>query len=120
MKRALISVGLLITANIFMTTAWYWHLKHRGWALWTAILVSWLIALPEYCLQVPANRVGHISFGGPFSAPQLKIIQEAISLIVFMVFSQRVLKENLQWSDLVAIALVFAGVSVSVFSNHKA
>ncbi|MBI1826244.1 MAG: DMT family protein [Planctomycetes bacterium] len=120
MKKALTSIALLIASNSFMTTAWYWHLKHKGWTLAMAIMVSWLIALPEYLLQVPANRIGHINFGGPLTAPQLKVIQEGITLTVFAVFSHRVLGENLRWNDVLAFALIFAGVSVSLFTSHKA
>lgn len=119
MKRALFSAGLLLASNVFMTIAWYWHLKHKGWSLVTAILVSWLIALPEYCLQVPANRVGHSEFGGVFSAPQLKVMQEAITLVVFTGFTHMVLKERMAWNDWLAFGLVFAGVGVSVLGSKS-
>lgn len=119
MSRGLLSVLFLIASNVFMTTAWYWHLKYRGWTIWMAIAVSWLIALPEYCLQVPANRFGHFSFGGPFTAPQLKVIQEAITLVVFSLFSIMMLRERLRWNDLVAFGLVFAAVAVSVLFNRN-
>jgi uncharacterized protein (DUF486 family) len=79
MKAAL----LLVASNVFMTTAWYGHLKHRGAALWLVVLTSWGIAFFEYCLQVPANRIG----ARVFSAYQLKIMQEAITLIVFVAFA---------------------------------
>src|SRR5688572_29329968 len=98
MSRTVRLVVLLVASNIFMTFAWYWHLKHKHWPLWMAIALSWLIAMPEYCLQVPANRAGHIEFGGAFRAPQLKLMQEAITLAVFSVFSIMVLKEQLQWN----------------------
>lgn len=111
MTRGILSIVLLFLSNIFMTTAWYYHLK-TAWPLWLAIGISWLIALPEYVLQVPANRIGHISSGGPFGAPQLKIIQEAITLLVFAGFSTWVLKEKLRATDWVAFALIFAGVIV--------
>lgn len=104
---------LLLASNVFMTTAWYYHLKKTGWGMLVAIGISWLIALPEYCLQVPANRLGHAAFGGPFSAPQLKVLQEAITLIVFAGFSAFVLHERLRWSDITAFVLIFAGVGVS-------
>ena len=82
------TILLLIASNIFMTVAWYWHLKApAAYPLIGFIIISWLIALPEYCLAVPANRLGHISLGGAFTAPQLKMIQEAISLSVFIIFS---------------------------------
>lgn len=114
MRRALISIGMLLASNVFMTTAWYWHLRHSGWTLGMAIAISWLIALPEYCLQVPANRVGHANFGGPFSAAQLKVIQEALTLVVFSGFCLVVLKEKLRWNDIVAFGLIFAAVAVSM------
>ena len=113
--RALWTILLLVGSNVFMTTAWYYHLKKSGWGIVAAIGISWLVALPEYCLQVPANRLGHASFGGPFTAPQLKVIQEAITLVVFAGFSIFVLHERLRWSDITAFVLVFAGVAVSAF-----
>ncbi len=118
MNRALSAIGLLIASNVFMTTAWYGHLNRRAWPLWTAIILSWLIALPEYALQVPANRLGHANFGGPLTAPQLKVIQEAITLVIFGIFSTLVLRERLKWNDLVAFALVFVAVAVSVFGDR--
>ncbi|MFZ4573176.1 MAG: DMT family protein [Phycisphaerales bacterium] len=116
--RWLATTFLLVASNAFMTTAWYLHLKKQGWGLALAIGISWLIALPEYCLQVPANRLGHIDHGGPFTAPQLKILQEAITLVVFSIFAVLVLKERLRWNDLVAFGLVFAGVAVSVMGRR--
>lgn len=92
--RAVWTVLLLIGSNTFMTWAWYGHLKKASWSIPLAIGVSWLIALPEYMLQVPANRIGHVSQGGPFTASQLKIVQEAVTLGVFMVFAWLVLKER--------------------------
>ena len=115
MMRALSSVALLIASNVFMTTAWYLHLTKKGqWPILMAIGISWLIALPEYCLQVPANRLGHTTFGGPFSAPQLKILQEAITLVVFLVFTLTVLKEKPRTNDMVAFGLILLAVVVSV------
>lgn len=118
MARALTAIALLVLSNIFMTVAWYGHLKFKAWPLALAIGVSWLIALPEYCLQVPANRTGHVAFGGPFTAPQLKVIQEAITLVVFTVFTLVVLKEKPRLSDVIAFGLVFAGVAVSVLGGR--
>lgn len=119
MMRGFLSVVLLLGSNVFMTTAWYLHLsKQKAWTMLLAIGISWLIALPEYCLQVPANRLGHISGGGPFTAPQLKVIQEAITLVVFSVFAIVVLKEKLRTADMVAFGLVFAGVAVSVWGKR--
>jgi uncharacterized protein (DUF486 family) len=126
MLRVTGTVVLLVLSNIFMTAAWYGHLKWFGEGkrfvlpLLGVIGVSWLIALPEYCLQVPANRMGHISHGGPLTAPQLKIIQEAITLVVFSVFSVLVLKEKLRTQDAVAFALVFVAVLISVSGRNSA
>jgi len=101
------TVTLLILSNVFMTVAWYGHLRHKDVALWKAILVSWLIAFFEYCLQVPANRIGN---NQGFSPARLKIIQEAITLVVFAVFSAMYLKKPLQWNHVVAFALVMLAV----------
>jgi uncharacterized protein (DUF486 family) len=94
-------VFLLLISNVFMTVAWYGHLKYFGkdsahsmTPLWMIILFSWGIAFFEYCFQVPANRLGSQEFGGPFSLLQLKIIQEVITLIVFVIFSTIVFKNT--------------------------
>lgn len=87
-------VVLLTISNVFMTFAWYGHLKHKDWPLWSAILISWAIAFFEYCFQVPANRIGY----GVFNAAQLKTIQEVITLSVFGVFSWLYLNEPLTWN----------------------
>ena len=113
MQRAIFTVLLLVCSNTFMTFAWYYHVKQR-WTLLTAILVSWLIALPEYLFQVPANRLGHVDHGGPFTLPQLKIIQEAITLAVFTVFTFFIARESLRPRDGIAFALIFAGVVVAM------
>jgi uncharacterized protein len=97
---------LLIASNVFMTFAWYGHLKYKSTVLWKVILISWLIALPEYCFQVPANRIGHYQF----SAAQLKMAQEVITLVVFCAFSVFYLKEGLKWNYLVGFALILAAV----------
>jgi hypothetical protein len=120
LTRILGTVALLIGSNAFMTWAWYGHLKKPAWGVLTAILISWLIALPEYCLQVPANRLGHIDHKGPFTAPQLKILQEAITLLVFSVFCLAVLKEKLRWNDLAAFALILCAVAVSMLGRGPA
>ncbi len=88
------TITLLIFSNIFMTVAWYWHLKATNVPLWKVILISWGIALFEYCLTVPANRIGFLSGWNGF---QLKIIQEVITLVVFCVFAFLYLKEPMQW-----------------------
>jgi uncharacterized protein (DUF486 family) len=102
----MLTVLLLFASNTFMTFAWYGHLKHRSAPLWEAILVSWLIALGEYCLQVPANRIGY----GHFTAYQLKIIQEAITLVVFFVFAYYYLGESLRWNYAAAFGCIIAAV----------
>ncbi len=117
LSRAAAAIGLLIASNSFMTFAWYYHLKQRGWTLLMAIGISWLVALPEYCLQVPANRLGHADWGGPLGAPQLKVIQEAVTLIVFGAFSTLVLGERLRGTDLAAFGLVLAGVAVAMWGK---
>jgi uncharacterized protein (DUF486 family) len=100
------TVLLLAASNVFMTVAWYGHLRFRGVGLWKVILASWGIAFFEYCLQVPANRWGY----GSFSAYQLKLIQEVITLLVFMGFSALWLGETPRWNYLVAFVLVLAAV----------
>lgn len=97
------TILLLAMSNVFMTFAWYGHLKYgHDWPLWRAILISWLIALLEYCLAVPANRLGY----GEFTGFQLKIIQEVITLIVFIAFAIFFLKERMAWNYLVAFAFL--------------
>ncbi|MBP1745903.1 MAG: conserved rane protein of unknown function [Deltaproteobacteria bacterium] len=96
------TVALLTISNVFMTFAWNGHLKYKDSSLWKVILVSWSIALLEYCFQVPANRIGHYQF----FAAQLKIIQEVITLIVFAVFSMFYLREGLRWNYVVAFMLI--------------
>ncbi|MBS0197476.1 MAG: DMT family protein [Planctomycetes bacterium] len=119
--RAFWTILLLIASNVFMTFAWYYHLKLKSWPIWLAILASWGIAFFEYCLQVPANRLGHVDYGGPLGVAQLKIIQEALTLVVFSVFTVVVMpNEKLRWTDYAAFALVFAAVAVSVWGRRAA
>ena len=99
------TIVLLLISNVFMTLAWYGHLKFKSSALWLVVLTSWGIAFFEYCFQVPANRLGH----GTFTAAQLKTIQEVITLTVFAVFSVTYLKERLEWNTLVGFALIALG-----------
>ena len=106
MIRQFIPIILLTISNIFMTFAWYGHLKFKRTALWIVILVSWLIALLEYCFQVPANRIGHEFF----NAAQLKTIQEVITLIVFSIFSILYLKEEFRWNYLVGFFFIIMAV----------
>ncbi len=100
------TILLLTVSNIFMTVAWYGHLKFKNSPLWKAVVISWLIAFVEYCFQVPANRFG----SHQFSTAQLKTIQEAITLVVFCVFSIVYLKENLKWNYLVGFLLMVVAV----------
>ena len=102
------TIFLLTISNVFMTLAWYGHLKFKQEALWKVVLVSWLIAFVEYCFQVPANRIGSASF----TTAQLKTIQEAITLIVFCVFSVVYLKEPLKWNYIVGFVLIWLAVGV--------
>ncbi len=104
----MITIILLTISNIFMTFAWYGHLKFAKSPIVVAIVASWLIAFLEYCFQVPANRIGHRQF----EAAQLKIMQEVITLIVFAVFATTYLKEPLRWNYLVGFALIVAAVVV--------
>ena len=96
------TIGLLLISNVFMTFAWYGHLKYKSYPLLLVIAVSWGIAFFEYCFQVPANRIG----SGYFSPAQLKAIQEIITLIVFAVFSMLYLGEPLRWNHYVGFALL--------------
>jgi uncharacterized protein (DUF486 family) len=98
----MLPIALLAISNIFMTFAWYGHLKFKDHALWLVILASWGIAFFEYCFQVPANRIGH----GIYNAAELKTIQEIITLIVFCGFSVLYLKEPLKWNYLVGFGFI--------------
>ena len=102
----MLTIILLCISNIFMTFAWYGHLKHKNSALPVVILTSWLIAIFEYCFQVPANRIG----SGHFTAAQLKMIQEVISLTVFGFFSVLYLKEAFRWNYVVSFVLLLGAV----------
>lgn len=106
------TVILLTISNIFMTFAWYGHLKYKSSPLWKVVLVSWSIAFLEYCFQVPANRIGH----GQFTVAQLKTIQEAVTLVVFCVFSVLYMRESLRWNYLVGFGMIVGAV---FFIFHK-
>lgn len=117
MNTAVLTLVLLVLANIFMTFAWYGHLKLQSmgisttWPVWLIILLSWGIALIEYCLQVPANRMGFEENGGPFSLMQLKIMQEVITLVVFVVFSLVMFEGfTLRWNHIAAMVLMVIAV----------
>ncbi|MBV9128658.1 MAG: DMT family protein [Verrucomicrobia bacterium] len=111
----MLTVLLLCCSNVFMTFAWYGHLKYgHAWPLWKAIAVSWCIAFVEYCFAVPANRLGF----GAFSGFQLKILQEVITLIVFVVFALGFLKEKLAWNYLAAfLCLALAAFFAFAFKS---
>ncbi|MFC5444169.1 DMT family protein [Rhizobium halophytocola] len=104
----LLPVLLLSLSNVFMTFAWYGHLKYKGVALFVTILISWGIAFFEYCLAVPANRFG----SQVYSAAQLKTIQEVITLLVFSAFSVLYLKQGLTWNHAAGFALIALGASI--------
>ncbi|MCL5776940.1 DMT family protein [Limibaculum sp. FT325] len=105
MSPQITAIGLLTLSNVFMTFAWYGHLKFKAAPLYVVILASWGIAFFEYVLQVPANRVGH----RVFSAAELKTIQEVITLSVFAIFSVTYLGEALRWNHIAGFALIAAG-----------
>lgn len=100
-------IVMLLGSNVFMTFAWYGHLKHKGSAIWIAILASWAIAFFEYCLAVPANRIG----SEVYTTAQLKTIQEVITLVVFAGFSVFWLGENLTINHVIGFALIAVGAS---------
>lgn len=104
------AAGLLVLSNLFMTAAWYGHLRYKSVALWTVILVSWGIAFFEYCLQVPANRIG----SGVMTAPQLKGMQEVISILVFAAFSTFFLGQSVTSRQWVGFALIIVAAYLIV------
>ena len=115
--RGLYSIGLLVLSNAFMTMAWYGHLRFKDnpvlakWGLFAVILSSWGIAFFEYCLQVPANRIGYSGYGGAFSLVQLKVVQEVVTLTVFVLFSLLVFRnEVFRWNHALAAVLLVAAV----------
>lgn len=117
MLTGLLTLLLLIISNVFMTFAWYGHLKlsasgfTSNWPLYGIILLSWGIALLEYCFQVPANRIGFEGNGGPFSLIQLKVIQEVITLTVFVIFSFWAFEGfEIRWNHILAFFLLIAAV----------
>lgn len=99
---------LLVASNVFMTFAWYGHLRFKASPLWIVVMASWFIAFFEYWLAVPANRIGH----AVYSAAELKTIQEVITLSVFVIFSVVYLKEGLSWNHLAGFALIAAGAAL--------
>lgn len=113
--RSFAPIALLVASNLFMTVAWYGHLKFKDKPLLLVIVVSWAIALIEYCLAVPANRLGH----GTYSAAELKTIQEVITMLVFAGFSVTYLGESLRWNHAVGFVLLVAAAAF-VFGFEQA
>ncbi len=108
LAERLLPIGLLLISNVFMTFAWYGHLKFKAAPLWLVVLASWGIALIEYCFAVPANRYGH----AVYSAAQLKTIQEVITLAVFVAFSVLYLKEGVSLTTIAGFAFIAAGAAL--------
>ena len=108
----MLPIAMLVGSNVFMTTAWYWHLRYKEVPLFQVILISWGLAFIEYCLAVPANRYGN----AVYTAAQLKTMQEVITLLIFAVFSYAYLKEPLTWSQGFGFTLIAAG---AFFVFHK-
>ncbi len=125
MKTSILTILLLVISNIFMTIAWYGHLRlqtagfSKNWPLYVVILVSWGIALIEYCFMIPANKIGYTENGGPFTLFQLKVIQEVITLTVFTVLAMFFFSgEKLHWNHVAAFFCLIAAV-VFVFWPSK-
>lgn len=122
--NSLYTILLLIGSNIFMTLAWYGHLKlqemniSNSWPLIGVILFSWCLAFFEYCLQVPSNRIGFVGNGGPFTLFQLKIIQEVISLTVFTIIAMMMFKgESLHWNHIASFVCLIAAVAFAFMKS---
>ena len=112
------TVLLLVVSNCFMTAAWYGHLKFTSAPMWIAIVLSWGLAFFEYCFMVPANRIGLIGAGGPFTVAALEIRQGAITLGVFILFARIWLRETPRWNERLAMGLVFVAVLVAVLPGR--
>ena len=116
LSQGLTTIGLLLISNVFMTLAWYLHLKLQEmqlitlWPVWAVVLFSWGIALFEYSFQVPANRIGFVGNGGPFTLLELKVIQEVITLSVFIVFSFVAFGTKIAWNHIAAFACLILAV----------
>lgn len=126
MDPRITTVLLLVISNVFMTFAWYGHLRletlgiSKNWPLYVVILFSWGIAFLEYCFMIPANKIGYAGNGGPFSLMQLKVIQEAITLIVFTVVAMFVFQgEKLHWNHIVAFICLIAAVCLVFLPTEK-
>ncbi|MDE5578753.1 MAG: DMT family protein [Alistipes sp.] len=115
MLRGIATVGLLVVSNAFMTLAWYGHIAFKSrlerFGLAAIVLLSWAIALFEYCFQVPANRIGSAQFGGPFSIWELKVLQEVVSLTVFTLFALLFMRsDSLRWNHLAGFVCLILAV----------
>lgn len=117
MSAVVTTLILLLISNVFMTLAWYGHLKLQSagvssnWPLWLVIIFSWGIALVEYCFMIPANRIGYSGNGGPFTLMQLKVMQEAITLVVFTIMTMFIFgNETLRWNHVAAFILLIGAV----------
>jgi len=126
MNPAITTVLLLVVSNLFMTFAWYGHLKlqdagiSRNWPLAVVILFSWGIALAEYSFMVPANRIGYVGNGGPYTLMQLKVLQEAVTLTVFTLVVTLIFKgEHFRWNHFIAFLLLVAAVYFAFLPGPK-
>lgn len=126
LQTGITTVGLLVVSNIFMIVAWYGHLKLQesgvsaSWPIYAVVLFSWAIALAEYAFQVPANRMGFVGNGGPFTLMQLKVMQEVITLVVFVIFANCFFQgSELRWNHLVAFLLLVGAVYFVFLDTSK-
>lgn len=126
MNAAVTTIIMLVISNIFMTLAWYGHLRlgeagiTKNWHLYAIVLLSWGVALFEYSFQVPANRIGYIGNGGPFTLVQLKVLQEAITLVVFTVVAMLLFQgQSLRWNHAVSFLLLVAAVYFAFMNTSK-
>lgn len=115
MNPIFITIALLVVSNVFMTLAWYGHLKHKSSALWLAIAASWGLALFEYIFQVPANRIG----SEVLSVTQLKILQECITLVIFTVMAFFMFNETLKWNNVVSYLFIIGAVYFAFWGSGK-
>lgn len=113
MKPIFITIALLVVSNVFMTLAWYGHLKHKSSALWLAIVASWGLALFEYVFQVPANRIG----SEVLSVTQLKILQECVTLVIFTVMAFFMFNETLKWNNIVSYLFIIGAVYFAFYDG---
>lgn len=122
MIRAIATVALLVLSNTFMTIAWYGQIMFKSrmerFCLGAVILISWIVALLEYCFMVPANRLGSQAYGGPFTVWELKVIQEAVSLTVFAILVQAVMQnETIRWNHIAGFGCLILAVFFIFYKN---